>query len=78
MPAGPAGILSSYGEMEHMRSGKADFVPFDPHAKQPKMSYKVMALLLQLAFAAWSADAALASVWCNCPVCNMLRSWMFS
>ncbi|KAK9915267.1 hypothetical protein WJX75_006868 [Coccomyxa subellipsoidea] len=35
-----AGILSSYGEMEHMRTGKAYFVPFDPHAKQPKMSYK--------------------------------------
>jgi hypothetical protein len=28
--------------MEHMRKGKAEFVPFDPHAKQPKMSYKVM------------------------------------
>lgn len=24
-----------------MRSGNAEFVPFDPNAKQPKMSYKV-------------------------------------
>lgn len=35
------GILSSYGEMEHMRAGRAEFTPFDPNAKQPKMSYKV-------------------------------------
>lgn len=24
-----------------MRTGNAEFVPFDPNAKQPKMSYKV-------------------------------------
>mmetsp|Transcript_38637 Transcript_38637/g.91573 ORF Transcript_38637/g.91573 Transcript_38637/m.91573 type:complete len:146 (-) Transcript_38637:126-563(-) len=35
-----AGLLSSYGELEHMRSGRAKFEPFDPFAKQPKMSYK--------------------------------------
>lgn len=43
-----AGILSSYGEMEHMHSGKAQFVPFDPHAKQPKMSYKVIIYRLKM------------------------------
>ena len=36
-----AGVLSSFGELEHMRSGKARLLPFDPEAKQPKMSYKV-------------------------------------
>jgi hypothetical protein len=35
-----AGILSSYGEMEHMAAGKAKLLPFDPFAPQPKMSYK--------------------------------------
>lgn len=40
------GILSSYGEMKHMRSGNAEFVPFDPKAKQPKMSYKVAVFTL--------------------------------
>ncbi|KAK9823527.1 hypothetical protein WJX72_003415 [[Myrmecia] bisecta] len=35
-----AGVLSSYGELEHMRKGGAEFLPFDPFAKQPKMSYK--------------------------------------
>ncbi|CAL8468777.1 g8318 [Coccomyxa elongata] len=40
MKAFGAGILSSYGEMKHMRTGNAEFLPFDPNAKQPKMSYK--------------------------------------
>ena len=35
-----AGILSSYGELQHMHKGGAELVPFDPFAKQPKMSYK--------------------------------------
>lgn len=35
-----AGVLSSYGEMEHMAQGKAALEPLDPFAKQPKMSYK--------------------------------------
>lgn len=35
-----AGILSSYGELQHMRDGNAEFAPFNPLAKQPKMSYK--------------------------------------
>ena len=35
-----AGILSSYGELQHMRSGVPELQPFDPFAKQPKMSYK--------------------------------------
>jgi len=35
-----AGVLSSTGELAHMASGKAHFVPFDPFSKQPKMSYK--------------------------------------
>ena len=39
-----AGVLSSFGELEHMRSGKAQLLPFDPEAKQPKMSYKVSVL----------------------------------
>ena len=36
-----AGILSSFGEMEHLLSGQGySVVPFDPFAPQPKMSYK--------------------------------------
>ena len=36
-----AGILSSFGEMEHLLSGSGYTVtPFDPFAPQPKMSYK--------------------------------------
>jgi len=36
-----AGILSSFGEMEHLLSGQNYSVtPFDPFAPQPKMSYK--------------------------------------
>jgi hypothetical protein len=38
--AAPAGVLSSYGELQHMASGKAELAPFDPTQKQPKMSYK--------------------------------------
>jgi phenylalanine-4-hydroxylase len=40
MKAFGAGILSSYGELENMASGKPAFEPFDPFAPQPKMSYK--------------------------------------
>ncbi len=29
-----AGVLSSFGELEHMAQGKATLVPFDPFAKQ--------------------------------------------
>lgn len=39
-----AGLLSSYGELEYMRSGHEgrvpEFVPLDPFKKMPKMSYK--------------------------------------
>lgn len=35
-----AGILSSFGELLNMASDAPAFVPFDPFAKQPKMSYK--------------------------------------
>lgn len=35
-----AGILSSPGEMEHLASGAAQLVRFDPTAPQPRMSYK--------------------------------------
>jgi len=35
-----AGVLSSYGELDHMRTGNPEFAPLDPWAKQPKMSYK--------------------------------------
>jgi hypothetical protein len=35
-----AGILSSYGELEHMASGAAELAPFDPFSKLPAMSYK--------------------------------------
>ncbi len=38
-----AGVLSSFGELEHMHTGKAEFLQFNPEAKQPKMSYKVSA-----------------------------------
>ncbi|EFN54228.1 hypothetical protein CHLNCDRAFT_24756, partial [Chlorella variabilis] len=36
-----AGILSSYGELQHMASGAARLEPLDVFAPQPKMSYKV-------------------------------------
>ena len=32
-----AGVLSSYGELDWMASGRAELLPFDPYAKQPKM-----------------------------------------
>ena len=35
-----AGILSSFGEMQHMAGGNAELVAFDPGAKLPAMSYK--------------------------------------
>mmetsp|Transcript_34251 Transcript_34251/g.65424 ORF Transcript_34251/g.65424 Transcript_34251/m.65424 type:complete len:361 (-) Transcript_34251:207-1289(-) len=35
-----AGILSSYGELEHMIDGSPILEPFDPSMAQPKMSYK--------------------------------------
>ncbi|KIZ03637.1 phenylalanine-4-hydroxylase [Monoraphidium neglectum] len=35
-----AGVLSSYGELDWMARGGAELAPFDPYAKQPKMSYK--------------------------------------
>ena len=38
------GYCPSFGELQHMRSGKAKWLPFDPEAKQPKMSYKVSIL----------------------------------
>jgi len=46
-----AGILSSYGELQHMLAGRAELVDFNPFAKQPKMSYKVWACLSR---SAWS------------------------
>jgi phenylalanine-4-hydroxylase len=35
-----AGILSSFGELQHLKDGGAALEPFDPVAPQPKMSYK--------------------------------------
>eukprot|EP00271_Cylindrocystis_brebissonii_P006096 TRINITY_DN1869_c0_g1_i1.p1 TRINITY_DN1869_c0_g1~~TRINITY_DN1869_c0_g1_i1.p1 ORF type:complete len:412 (+),score=65.25 TRINITY_DN1869_c0_g1_i1:291-1526(+) len=35
-----AGLLSSYGELEWMLSGGPHFLPLDPFARLPKMSYK--------------------------------------
>ena len=35
-----AGVLSSYGELQHMRKGSPELLPFDPWQRQPKMSYK--------------------------------------
>lgn len=35
-----AGVLSSFGELEHMRSGQAELHDFDPSATLPKMDYK--------------------------------------
>ncbi|GLJ38766.1 hypothetical protein SUGI_0790350 [Cryptomeria japonica] len=35
-----AGLLSSFGEIQHMKSGKPIFQDLDPFAKLPKMSYK--------------------------------------
>mmetsp|Transcript_45542 Transcript_45542/g.117998 ORF Transcript_45542/g.117998 Transcript_45542/m.117998 type:complete len:346 (+) Transcript_45542:65-1102(+) len=35
-----AGILSSFGELQHMKTDAPSFLPFDPFSPQPKMSYK--------------------------------------
>ncbi len=35
------GILSSYGELDHMARGCAELRSFNPFDKMPKMSYKV-------------------------------------
>lgn len=35
-----AGVLSSFGELLNMASGKPRFEAYDPFSKQPKMSYK--------------------------------------
>ena len=35
-----AGVLSSFGELQHMAAGGAELARFDPFAPQPKMSYK--------------------------------------
>lgn len=35
-----AGILSSFGEMRHLASGRAALQRFDPFSPQPRMSYK--------------------------------------
>eukprot|EP00891_Asterochloris_glomerata_P001106 jgi/Astpho2/1106/fgenesh1_pm.00020_%23_3_t len=35
-----AGVLSSFAELAHMRSGRVDFQPFNPFVPQPKMRYK--------------------------------------
>ena len=32
-----AGVLSSFAELAHMRSGRVDFQPFNPFVPQPKM-----------------------------------------
>ena len=32
-----AGVLSSFAELAHMRSGRVDFQPFNPFLPQPKM-----------------------------------------
>ena len=37
---GDAGVLSSFGELEHMRSGQAELRDFDPFVSLPKMDYK--------------------------------------
>jgi hypothetical protein len=41
-----AGILSSFGELEHMAADCAALEPLDVFKPQPKMSYKVIGLLL--------------------------------
>ncbi len=35
-----AGVLSSFGELQHMAAGRAELVPLDVSAPLPKMSYK--------------------------------------
>jgi len=35
-----AGVLSSFGEIQHMASNKAIFEPFDPFSTLPPMNYK--------------------------------------
>jgi hypothetical protein len=37
---GVAGLLSSFGELTHMRTGNPWLKAFDPFSAQPKMSYK--------------------------------------
>ena len=40
-----AGVLSSFAELAHMRSGRVDFQPFDPFVPQPKMRQAPLALV---------------------------------
>lgn len=36
-----AGILSSYGELQHMAEGRAEMLSLDVFSPLPKISYKV-------------------------------------
>lgn len=54
-PPVPAGILSSYGELEHMASGRAQLVPLDVFAPLPRMSYKARAALRWVPLGVWPA-----------------------
>lgn len=38
-----AGVLSSFGELQHMAAGRAELVPLDVSAPLPRMSYKCAA-----------------------------------
>lgn len=48
-----AGILSSFGELEHMAAHRAELVPLDVFAPQPKMSYKVIDCWLHCSRLGW-------------------------
>ena len=46
-----AGVLSSFGELQHMAAGRAELVPLDVAAPLPRMSYKwVMPFAAQCCF----------------------------
>ena len=66
-----AGVLSSYGELEHMASGRAELAAFDPTQKQPKMSYKVS----MLGHLYWVLAASQDPCSATCMYCSCLRLW---
>jgi phenylalanine-4-hydroxylase len=35
-----AGVLSSYGELQHVAAGRGELLPFDPGQPLPKISYR--------------------------------------
>ena len=62
---GCAGVLSSFGELEHMRSGQAELREFDPFAMLPKMDYKSGYQKLYYVLDSFDDAAAKLNEYCN-------------